>query len=282
MAKETSLRNGKKSLRDVARAAGVSIATVSRVARGNASVDPELKKRVREAAAKLGFVLEHTSRTRALAFVLSNRDMLHPFHSHILVGAEAQCSARAWDMIFLAFRYDLHSPWKRLHLPRVLQRGDVVRAVILSGTNSQNLLELLTHKSIPFVVLGNNVVGEWRSLDYDAVYSDDVQGAREMTLYLQTLGHRAIWFVGNCRLPWFARAFEGYRAAMEEAGLRPRLSEIESEDANEVGYLAAKSRPGRGGNRHFCRHRRHGPGSLQGVTGLRTAHPGRRERCWLQ
>jgi DNA-binding LacI/PurR family transcriptional regulator len=162
------------------------------------------------------------------------------------VGAEAQCSARAWDMIFLAFRYDLHSPWKRLHLPRVLQRGDVVRAVILSGTNSQNLLELLTHKSIPFVVLGNNVVGEWRSLDYDAVYSDDVQGAREMTLYLQTLGHRAIWFVGNCRLPWFARAFEGYRAAMEEAGLRPRLSEIESEDANEVGYLAAKSILGRG------------------------------------
>ena len=199
-----------------------------------------------EAAADLGLALKHSKKAKALAFVFSNRAVLDPFHSHILVGAEAQCRARGWDMIFLTFRYALDAPWKQLHLPSVIQRGNVVRAAIVAGNNAQNLLDLLENKRIPFVVLGNNVVGEWRRLEHDVVYTNDVQGAHEMTRHLQALGHRDIWFVGNCRLPWFARCFEGYRKAMEEAGLNVRLSEFESEDDNEVGYLATKSILARG------------------------------------
>ena len=61
------------------------------------------------------------------------------------------------------------------------------------------------------------------------VYSDDVQGGQEMTKYLLSLGHRDIWFVGNVRLPWFARHYEGYQprhdcgrvaSAAERAGVR--------------------------------------------------------------
>ena len=104
------MRNTRKSLKDVASAARVSVATASRVARGNSSVDPELRKRVIEAAAELGFALERNRGGNALAFVLSNRAVLHPFHSHILVGADAQRSARGRDMIFLAFRYALNAP----------------------------------------------------------------------------------------------------------------------------------------------------------------------------
>ena len=40
-----------------------------------------------------------------------------------------------------------------------------------------------------------------------------------MTRYLIGLGHRDIWFVGNTRLPWFARCFAGYGQAMDDAGL---------------------------------------------------------------
>lgn len=236
----------KISFKDVGRAAGVSVSTAYRVARDSPSVDPKLRKLVKEAAAKLGFALQPASRVKALAFVLSNRSMLHPFHSHILVGAEAHCRARGWDVVFLTFRYDLQAPRKKLLLPGILERGDLVRAVILAGTNAQNLLDLLSYKRIPFVVFGNNVVGEWRKANHDAVFVNEIQGAYEMTRHLQGLGHRDIWFVGNCRLPWYARAFEGYRHAMEEAGLPARRSEIESEDSNEVGYLAAKSIVSRG------------------------------------
>jgi DNA-binding LacI/PurR family transcriptional regulator len=177
-----------------------------------------------------------------LAFVLSNRAMLHAFHSRILSGAEAHCAAHGWDMVFLSFNYSSQVPWTELHLPRVLQRQDVIRAVILAGTNSANLIKLLVQKGIAFVVLGNNVVGGQQDLTHnDVVFADDVQGGEDATRYLIGLGHRHIWFVGNTRLPWFARCFAGYRRAMEENGLVARESSTDSEDETESGYLGTKS-----------------------------------------
>jgi LacI family transcriptional regulator, galactose operon repressor len=167
--------------------------------------------------------------------------MLHPVHSRILVGAEQRARALGWEMVFVMFPYDLQSPWKKLQLPQVAQHGDLVRGVILAGTNSANLLELLTRQRIPFVVFGSNVVGDWRPEKYDTVYCDDILGAFDVTRYLQSLGHRDIWFVGNCRLPWFARTYEGYRRAMEQAGLPVRHSEIHAEDPQDVGYVGARS-----------------------------------------
>ncbi len=73
------------------------------------------------------------------------------------------------------------------------------------------------------------------------VFADDIQGGQDATRYLIGLGHRHIWFVGNTRLPWFARCFEGYRRAMEERGLVARQSSTDSEDETESGYLGTKS-----------------------------------------
>jgi DNA-binding LacI/PurR family transcriptional regulator len=232
----------KLGLRQIADAAKVSLATVSRVANGNKKVDPSLQKRVREAASKLGIDLSSRNKSRVLVFLLSNRDMLHPFHSRILIGAQARCASRGWDMLFLACRYSPNARWKELHLPQVVHRHDMVRAVILAGTNTPNLLELLDEHGIPFVALGNNVVPREGCDDlFDAVFSDDVQGSHEMTAYLQQLGHEEIWFVGNISLPWAARCYQGYRQAMEGAGLSPHLSDIDSADDVEVGYLGTKS-----------------------------------------
>ncbi len=226
--------------------AGVSLATVSRVMNGTARVAPEIQKRVRDAAASLDIDLSERARTRALAFLLSNRQMLHAFHSRILVGAEACCAGRHWDMLFLSFHYSPDLRWNELRLPSVLQRRDVVRGVILAGTNSPNLLELLRRKGITFVVFGNNVSGDTRSLGDDVVFSDDIQGGHDMTRHLIELGHRHIWFVGNTRLPWFARCFAGYRRAMKEAGLEQHQSSIDSQNEVEVGYLSTKSLLARG------------------------------------
>lgn len=234
-------RKSKLGLREIASAAQVSVATVSRVLNGNSHVDPDMQKTVLDAAAKLGFDLSQRNKNKALAFLLSNRTMMHSFHSKILLGAEAYCAARGWNMVFLSFNYSPQIPWKELHLPNVVQYRDVVRAVILAGTNYGNLLELLHHKGIAHVVLGNNIVGEPRGLKSDIVFSDDIHGIRDMTEHLIGLGHRHIWFVGNTRLPWFARCFEGYRQAMAGAGLEPLQSSINSEDDTESGYLGIKS-----------------------------------------
>jgi DNA-binding LacI/PurR family transcriptional regulator len=232
----------KIGLREIADAANVSTATVSRVLNGNSHVDPAIQEAVLAAATRLGVDISRRNKTTALAFLLSNRAMLHSFHSRILAGAQAHCAAHGWDMVFLTFNYSPHVPWKELQLPKVLQNQDMVRAIVLAGTNSTNLLELLVHKGVNFAVLGNNVLGDVGDLkDHDSVFSDDVQGGEDMTRHLISLGHTEIGFVGNTRLPWFSRCFTGYARAMDEAGLPQRLNSPNSEDDAESGYLGTKS-----------------------------------------
>lgn len=239
--KKKSSPKAKIGLREIAAAARVSVATVSRVLNGNSRVDPAIQKVVLDAATELGIDLSQRNKVKVIAFLLSNRVMLHPFHSRVLSGAEEYCAAHGWDIVFLSFNYSPNVPWNELNLPRVVQRRDVIRAVILAGTNSRNLIDLLDHKGIPCVALGNNILGEPQDSKSDLIFSDDTQGGYDMTRHLITLGHRDIWFVGNIRLPWFARCFAGYTRAMDEAGLVKRSSSIDSADDTEVGYLGTKS-----------------------------------------
>ena len=86
------MSEGKTRLRDIARLAKVSSATVSRVANGNPQVDPKIQSAVLGAARKLGIDLTETRRNRTIAFVLGNRDRVNEFQSRILLGAETYCA----------------------------------------------------------------------------------------------------------------------------------------------------------------------------------------------
>jgi LacI family transcriptional regulator, galactose operon repressor len=232
----------KPSLQRVAKLAGVSPATVTRVARGQMGVDSAIRVRVRKAASQLGLDLDRrrNEKSTIIAFLLSNRDVLHSFQAHILFGAEAYCASQDKELLFMSLRYSPNTPPGDLHLPRILSQRNIVRAVILGGTNSPNMLMALRQREIPFAVLGNNVLGDWLHEEYDAVYSDDVQGAFDLTSQLIAYGHRDIWFIGDIDLPWYARCAKGYRQSMLNAGLQPRFSEIHSDD-RQLGYLATRS-----------------------------------------
>jgi DNA-binding LacI/PurR family transcriptional regulator len=167
--------------------------------------------------------------------------MLHPYHSRVLSGAEAYCALQGYKLLFISLRYPLNAGRRELHLPQLTGGRRVVCGYIIGGTNSPGLLDLLNRKDVPFAVLGNNVVGDWRYQDYDVVWDDDVQATYDAIRYLQVLGHQAIWFVGNCLLPWFSRCYAGYSRAMLEASLAPRLEDVSLENMEEVGYLATKS-----------------------------------------
>jgi DNA-binding LacI/PurR family transcriptional regulator len=230
------------SFKQLAKAADVSPATVSRVAKGQASVDPAIRARVQRAAETLGINLERRRNEMAniIGFMLANRDLLHNFQARVLFGSEAYCASQDRELLFMSFRYSGAVPAKELHLPRILNQPGVVRAMILGGTNSANMLLALRKRQIPFAVLGNNVLGDWNPNEYDAVYSDDITGAFDLTTQLIQDGHRDIWFIGDIELPWYARCAQGYRQAMLEAGLPPRISEIHSDD-HQLGYLATRS-----------------------------------------
>lgn len=230
------------SFKQLAKLAEVSPATVSRVAKGQVSVDAAIRARVHKAAEALGIDFERrrSEATNIVGFMLSNRDLLHNFQARVLFGSEAYCASQDRELLFMSFRYSPAVPPKELHLPRILSQPGLVRAMILGGTNSANMLLALRKRQIPFAVLGNNVLGEWNPKEYDTVYSDDVTGAFDLTKQLIQEGHRAIWFIGDIELPWYARCAQGYRQSMLEAGLQPRISEIHSDD-HQLGYLATRS-----------------------------------------
>jgi DNA-binding LacI/PurR family transcriptional regulator len=230
----------KPSFQKVAKLAGVSPATVTRVARGQVGVAPAMRARVHKAASQLGVDLRQNEKSTIIAFLLSNRDVLHSFQAHVLCGAEAYCASQNKELLFMSFRYSPNTPPSELHLPQILSQRTIVRAVILGGTNSPNMLMALRRHKIDFAVLGNNVLGEWSPEQYDAVYSDDVQGAFDLTTQLIAYGHRDILFIGDTDLPWYARCAKGYRQSMLNGGLQPRLSEIHSSD-RQLGYLTTRS-----------------------------------------
>jgi LacI family transcriptional regulator len=225
---------------DVAREAGVSAATISRLVRGGARVNAETRDRILLAAQRLNFNLEARKSSRIIAFLLSNRGVLHPFHSSILMGAEAFCAEHDYGLLFLPLQYSLTLGKDRLSLPEILLRKTVVAGAIVAGTNSQGMLELLTEHEIPWVVLGNNVVGDWPHDKNQSIFFDDIRGAYELTIYLISLGHVHIGFAGNQSLPWYFRRFQGYCQAMEEAGLNVMSSDLRTLDGEEMGYLGTR------------------------------------------
>ncbi len=110
---------GKKSFKELAKLANVSPATVSRVAKGQVNVDAAIRTRVRKAAEALGIDLDHKRNEKAniIAFMLSNRDLLHNFQARILFGSESYCASQDRELLFMSFRYAANTPSKELHLP---------------------------------------------------------------------------------------------------------------------------------------------------------------------
>ena len=239
----------------MARLARVSPATVSRIAHGSARVGAEVESRVRDAAGTLGVSLKRHSAEKLIAFLLSNRSLVYPFHSQVLVSAEEYCAEVGYSVLFFPLHYRIGAPAAEIHIPQILERTGLVSGFLLTGVNSEGLLQVLKDIGLPFSVYGNTVQGNgWNCALYDRVWVDDVSGAYEMTRYLQSFGHQSIWYLANLKKRWFARREEGYRRSMEEMNMRPLIQNVESDNEHEIGYLATKNivRSGMPAQALFC------------------------------
>lgn len=234
------MMNKKIRIEDIARQASVSLATVSRVIHSRDKVSAEVRARVEDAAKKLGVELHGRARRRILGYLFCNADLLHPFQTRVLIGAEDYCSSHGYCLLILRMQYSAHSHWRDIPLPPLLQQSREVGGFIVAGMNFPHLFELLSSKRIPFAVLGDNVIGQWSREKYDSASNDLSQGSREVTEHLISFGHLHIWFIGNTRLPWFDRYFDGYQRAMSEASLPIHCRRVESVDQFEIGYLGTK------------------------------------------
>lgn len=208
------------TIRDVARRAGVSIATVSHVINGTHYVGPELQQRV------LGAIEALNYRPNRLARALSRRavpllavvvpDISNPFWS---------CVARAVQDITDQHGYSVIV----CSTDGLLQR-EVRFLQSLSGWISGLILHPyhVTYRDVsPYmgegvavVIVGDFLVAEDRPSNWDHVRGDNEGGARAAVEHLIGLGHRRIAFIqGPASTPSSTRRLAGYRSAHEQVGL---------------------------------------------------------------
>jgi LacI family transcriptional regulator len=215
------------TIKDVANRAGVAIGTVSRVINNQPDVNPKLRDRVQRALKELNYRPNARAQIFArnsspvVSFILSNRDFLHPFHSRVLQGVEEYCEESGFFVLYTRFRYSPTVEASDLQLPNVLQSHGIADCVILAGANFENFTKSLDNRKLPYVLFSNNFAGKESSPPYDRVRFDDFTGAVEATRYLQALGHKDIFFIGDTALPWYQNRYEGYCKVMHEAGLKP-------------------------------------------------------------
>lgn len=235
------------TIKSVAKRAGVSIGTVSRVINGFRDVNPELQERVEKAVRELdyrpniraqSFVRD---KSPIITFLLSNRGGLNPFHSLILQGVEDYCADAGYFVLFARCQYSPASRASELRLPSVLLTNGLADCVIAAGVNHENLLEMMQDRGFAYVVLANNLVSARPHKPFNQVRFDDTSGFQEATRYLIQLGHKDICFVGDTSLQWFQRRYEGYLKAMREQGLPERAQTVAlSDDLFENGRASVE------------------------------------------
>lgn len=236
------------TIADVALKAGVSLGTVSRVLNNRQDVDPELQRKVNEAARALHYA--KTGRGRKVArevrpiitFVLGNREFLHPMHARMLQGAEEYCEAMGSFLVFKRLDYARDTPATELKLPLLLRAHAIADCLILAGTNYPNLLEATARAGVPYVLYRNNLVGAAPHDGFDQVRSDDREGTMQAVHYLARLGHKRICFIGDISQPWFRDRYRAYRAAIAEVGLEPMAQTVGlSTDNIRSGFTSAEA-----------------------------------------
>lgn len=180
------------TIRDVANAAGVSVATVSRALRGMDSVRPQTRDRIQRLASEMDFVASPTAaslasgRTKVIAVVAPSRTR---WDLATLVRGIDRRLRQHDHMVFLVDLEDEGgNPRRRLSQTMLLKRVDGV--IALSVPVDEGELTMLDRLDLPLVAVGTPVPG--RSL----IRIDDVRTARVATEHLIGLGHTRIAFVG--------------------------------------------------------------------------------------
>jgi LacI family transcriptional regulator len=207
------------NIQDVAKRAGVSISTVSRVLNGRNHVNEDVVARVRRAAQELQYQPSRAARAlranHATIIGLLITDIQNPFFTALVRGVEDVAQRNGYSLILCNTDED---PQKERQYIEVMCAERVAGAIIAPTRERQHTLKLFQEHNIPIVTVDRRVKGD----DTDAVLVDNVRGAREATAHLIANGYRRIGIVsGPITTTTGRERLEGYRQALRAAGIAP-------------------------------------------------------------
>lgn len=234
-------------MRDVARLAGVSVATVSAVINSSATVSEARSKRVRDAMEALDYYPDQVARslkvgrTNVVGMVVP--DITNIFFPQVIRGVEAAARKHGYSVILCDSNEDPEE--ERRHLDTLFSRR--VDGVLIACSDPSAGYEYLMRRRFPIVFVDRIPRGTVHS----GVSTDNVEAGFRATNHLIELGHERIAFItGRLGLsPHYGR-LEGFRKAMQAKGLPIRdeflcAGDLEIEAGRRLGVelLTLSQRP---------------------------------------
>lgn len=227
------------TIRDVAAAAGVSPATVSRVLNERVEVATDLRERVIAAVTELGYRPNGPARslrkraTTVLGIIIT--DVQNPFFTSMVRGIEDAAQRAGYSVVLANSDEDQDKQQRYLEVAAAEQLAGVVLAPAHQSTRG---LDVVVGQGIPVVTVDRRL----RGAAVDSVLVNNHKAARDATEHLIERGRRRVGFVaGLLDTTTGARRLAGYKAALKHAGIPLDEKLIAEADFRlEGGYEATK------------------------------------------
>jgi LacI family transcriptional regulator len=206
------------NVRVIAKRAGVSPMTVSRVINGAECVRESTREKVERAIQELEYVPNRLARglaskkTATLGLIVP--DVVNPFFTLVLRGAEAASRRAGYRLLVCDSEND--PAREREYIDDLISYRIDGLMIAPASERSRAGLQLLQRRRFPFVLIDRFISG----LDCDQVRSDNIAGARRLTDHLIRVGHRRIaHLVDTDETSTGRERLQGYREALEAAGI---------------------------------------------------------------
>jgi LacI family transcriptional regulator, galactose operon repressor len=225
------------TVHDVARRAGVSIATVSRALNGRGRISEQTREHVLGVVRELGYLPNDLARglvgmaTQTIALLLP--DITNPYFPELVKGVQTVADERGHLLLLC---HNAGDERKAVADVEMLRRKKVDGLLLVAGALGRSHALAEATKGIPTVAMDRSVP----CLPADLVTVDHRRGARLATEHLVELGHRHIAHLsGPPNVTSSRERRAGWRQAMRKAGLAPTLVE-EGDFSEDSGYAAAR------------------------------------------
>lgn len=204
--------------KDIARATGLSVNTVSRALRGKHDISEDTIRRVADVAKRMGYTRNalasqlRTRESRILGLVIT--DIENPIYSGVAKGVEAVARREGYSVLMSDT-----GEWpdnEELAIDMMLEKR-VDGLLIVPTQHRTDAIVRLKDRGYPFVLVGR----DFDSIQASYVVSDDARGGYLAAEYLLSKGHRRIAFIGGWpHISCTTKRVGGYRLALEASGVR--------------------------------------------------------------
>jgi LacI family transcriptional regulator len=220
------------TIKDVARAAGVSTVTVSRVANAPSLVRPETRARVEQAMHELGYAPNaaaqsmRTKVSRTIGFMVP--DLSNYPNAAVAKAAEATLADAGYYMLLTDSDHDPHREARFLRLLRARQVDGII--LYLSNEDDPEVQATIQGLGVPVVVLDRKL-----PFAVDTVFSEHQAAIRATVRHLAAQGRRRLALLSlNLRIRPRRERVRGFRAAVRAAGLKPDEQHVVLADVTAV------------------------------------------------